>query len=94
MYASAKSIDTKFVALLEHKTLFRMTPSSSSSDNAFKVKLKFTLFDLELDFESNVFHVVSVSKSQNTLVYLQAKFKVVRSTGLLQKYFSTMTKVS
>ncbi len=52
-----------------------MTPRSSSSNVAFRVKLKFTVFDLELDLQNSVLHVAYISKSgYNTLVYLQAKF--------------------
>ncbi len=66
----------KFGALIELKTLYRMTPRSSSSAIAFKVKLKFTLFDLEFDLENNAFHVAYIYKSayiEDIGLYLHAK---------------------
>ncbi len=52
----------KFGPLIEQNTLYQMTPNSSLSDILFQAKFKFTLFDLEFDFENSVFHAGFIFK--------------------------------
>ncbi len=57
-----ESIFINVGALIKQNTLYQITSRSSSSDIAFKVKIKFILFDLEYDLENSIFHVASISK--------------------------------